>query len=222
MILADEINRTPPKTQAALLEAMQEHQVTAAGVEPSRSRNRSSCSRLRTRSRWRAPTRCPKRNSTVSCSTSSSTTSNEDDEVRVVSQTTGASGEKIEALFAGSELRRVPRRGAARSGRGGSGPLRSPARGGFPARPTIGNQRLHQRLRELGSRASRRAVPDPGREDARAARRPRPCDDRRCPQPRRARSCAIASSPNYRAEAEGIGVPEIIDHLLDNVPTTLG
>jgi MoxR-like ATPase len=32
MILADEINRTPPKTQAALLEAMQEHHVTAAGV----------------------------------------------------------------------------------------------------------------------------------------------------------------------------------------------
>ena len=32
MMLADEINRTPPKTQAALLEAMQEHQVTAAGV----------------------------------------------------------------------------------------------------------------------------------------------------------------------------------------------
>ena len=31
IILADEINRTPPKTQAALLEAMQEHQVTAAG-----------------------------------------------------------------------------------------------------------------------------------------------------------------------------------------------
>ena len=33
VILADEINRTPPKTQAALLEAMQEHQVTAAGVQ---------------------------------------------------------------------------------------------------------------------------------------------------------------------------------------------
>jgi len=31
VVLADEINRTPPKTQAALLEAMQEHQVTAAG-----------------------------------------------------------------------------------------------------------------------------------------------------------------------------------------------
>jgi MoxR-like ATPase len=32
IILADEINRTPPKTQAALLEAMQEHRVTAANV----------------------------------------------------------------------------------------------------------------------------------------------------------------------------------------------
>jgi MoxR-like ATPase len=31
IVLADEINRTPPKTQAALLESMQEHHVTAAG-----------------------------------------------------------------------------------------------------------------------------------------------------------------------------------------------
>lgn len=33
IVLADEINRTPPKTQAALLEAMQEHNVTASGQE---------------------------------------------------------------------------------------------------------------------------------------------------------------------------------------------
>ncbi len=32
IVLADEINRTPPKTQAALLQAMQEHEVTAAGT----------------------------------------------------------------------------------------------------------------------------------------------------------------------------------------------
>ena len=31
LLLADEINRTPPKTQAALLQAMQEHRVTAGG-----------------------------------------------------------------------------------------------------------------------------------------------------------------------------------------------
>jgi MoxR-like ATPase len=33
VILADEVNRTPPKTQAALLEAMQEHQVTVGGTK---------------------------------------------------------------------------------------------------------------------------------------------------------------------------------------------
>jgi len=33
VILADEINRTPPKTQAALLEAMQEYQITAGGQQ---------------------------------------------------------------------------------------------------------------------------------------------------------------------------------------------
>jgi len=32
VVLADEVNRTPPKTQAALLQAMQEHEVTVAGV----------------------------------------------------------------------------------------------------------------------------------------------------------------------------------------------
>lgn len=32
IILADEINRTPPKTQSALLEAMQEREITAAGA----------------------------------------------------------------------------------------------------------------------------------------------------------------------------------------------
>src|ERR671930_1217626 len=32
LLLADEINRAPPKTQAALLEAMQEHQVTSEGL----------------------------------------------------------------------------------------------------------------------------------------------------------------------------------------------
>jgi MoxR-like ATPase len=68
VLLADEINRTPPKTQAALLEAMQEYQVTAAGTrypleEP------FFVLATQNRSRWRAPTRCPRRSSTGSCST---------------------------------------------------------------------------------------------------------------------------------------------------------
>jgi MoxR-like ATPase len=45
LVLADEINRTPPKTQAALLEAMEERQVTVEGEAyplPSPFRRRSS------------------------------------------------------------------------------------------------------------------------------------------------------------------------------------
>ena len=64
IILADEINRTPPKTQAALLEAMQEYHVTAAGpdlsarppvlrardAEPDRARRHLSAARSAARS----------------------------------------------------------------------------------------------------------------------------------------------------------------------------
>ena len=44
IILADEINRTPPKTQSALLEAMQEQEITASGLceRKRESLNRSS------------------------------------------------------------------------------------------------------------------------------------------------------------------------------------
>ena len=51
VVLADEINRATPRTQSALLEAMQERQVTLDGVAPT-CRARSSCSRRRTRSSW--------------------------------------------------------------------------------------------------------------------------------------------------------------------------
>jgi len=69
VVLADEINRTPPKTQAALLEAMQEHRVTVQGRR-TRWRSRSTSSRRRTRSSWRARTHCRRRSSTGSCSRS--------------------------------------------------------------------------------------------------------------------------------------------------------
>ena len=73
VVLADEINRTPPKTQAALLEAMQEHQVTAAGV---RYPLEEPFFVLATQNpiEMEGPTPCPRPSSTGSCSTSSSTT----------------------------------------------------------------------------------------------------------------------------------------------------
>ncbi len=42
LLLADEINRTPPKTQAALLEAMEERQVSVEGDDPPLCPTRSS------------------------------------------------------------------------------------------------------------------------------------------------------------------------------------
>ena len=69
IVMADEINRTPPKTQAALLEVMQEKQVTLGG-KTNRCRSRSTC--WPPRSAWsrRAPTRCPRPSRTASCSRS--------------------------------------------------------------------------------------------------------------------------------------------------------
>ena len=65
-LLADEINRAPAKVQSALLEVMQEQQVTIGGttypVPPPVPRRW----RRRTRSSPRAPTRCPRRRSIAS------------------------------------------------------------------------------------------------------------------------------------------------------------
>ena len=72
LLLADEINRAPAKVQSALLEVMQERQVTIGHEIASGARTRSWCSRHRTRSRPRAPTPCPRPRSTGSCSRSSS------------------------------------------------------------------------------------------------------------------------------------------------------
>ena len=68
IVLADEINRATPKTQSALLEGH------AGGGGHRGRRRRGRCRRpssswpRRTRSRWRAPTRCPRPSSTASCS----------------------------------------------------------------------------------------------------------------------------------------------------------
>ena len=66
IVLADEINRASPKTQSALLEAMEERQVTRRRRQPHAARARSWSSPRRTRSSTRAPTPCPRASSTAS------------------------------------------------------------------------------------------------------------------------------------------------------------
>jgi MoxR-like ATPase len=66
VLLADEINRAPPRTQSALLEAMAEHQVTIDG-EPIALPDPFFVIATQNPVTWPAPTRCPIRSSTASC-----------------------------------------------------------------------------------------------------------------------------------------------------------
>src|SRR4026207_1248438 len=105
MILADEINRTPPKTQAALLEAMQEHQVTVAGerhVLPEPFFVLATQNPIEMEGTYPLPEAQLDRfmfNVVVDYLP-------EDDEVRVVARTTANQPVAIEALFTGEDVMR--------------------------------------------------------------------------------------------------------------------
>ena len=105
MILADEINRTPPKTQAALLEAMQEHQVTAAGTRHVLSEPffvLATQNPIEMEGTYPLPEAQLDRfmfNVVIDYLP-------EDDEVAVVQQTTGAKGEPITPIFHGEDVQR--------------------------------------------------------------------------------------------------------------------
>ncbi len=114
MILADEINRTPPKTQAALLEAMQEKQVTVAGTSLQLEKPffvLATQNPIEMEGTYPLPEAQLDRfmfNVVIDYLS-------EDDEVSVVQQTTGAGAEPVNKLFTGEDLmkchevvRRVP------------------------------------------------------------------------------------------------------------------
>lgn len=103
IILADEINRTPPKTQAALLEAMQERQVTAAGIRYDLPRPffvLATQNPVEMEGTYPLPEAQLDRfmfNVII-------TYLPEDDEVRVVQQTTSRKPEPINSLFSGEDV----------------------------------------------------------------------------------------------------------------------
>jgi MoxR-like ATPase len=105
MILADEINRTPPKTQAALLEAMQEHQVTASGRRyalPEPFFVLATQNPIEMEGTYPLPEAQLDRfmfNVVIDYLP-------EDDEVQVVQRTTAASGETIEPILSGEDVMR--------------------------------------------------------------------------------------------------------------------
>ena len=127
LLLADEINRTPPKTQAALLEAMEERQVSVEGDHARRCPIRSSSSPRRTRSSTRAPTRCPRRSSTASCSSS---------HVGYPTRRAGTGGARPPRRRPRSPRRRAPR-ACARSPAPPTSPRRGPQVDGVRVEPPV-------------------------------------------------------------------------------------
>ncbi len=105
VLLADEINRTPPKTQAALLEAMQEHQVTAAGV---RYPLEEPFFVLATQNPIEMEGTYPLPEAQLDRFMFNVVIDYlpEDEEVAVVTQTTSIQPEAIEPLFTGEDVRR--------------------------------------------------------------------------------------------------------------------
>ncbi len=103
LVLADEINRTPPKTQAALLEAMQEHQVTAAGV---RHVLAEPFFVLATQNPIEMEGTYPLPEAQLDRFMFNVVMDYlpEDEEVQVVTQTTGSKPAAIEALFSGEDV----------------------------------------------------------------------------------------------------------------------
>src|SRR5438876_6911948 len=103
ILLADEINRTPPKTQAALLEAMQEYHVTAAGRTYPLERPffvLATQNPIELEGTYPLPEAQLDRfmfNVVVSYLS-------EDDEVRVVTQTTGAGAPKPSRVLSGADV----------------------------------------------------------------------------------------------------------------------
>ena len=103
IILADEINRTPPKTQAALLEAMQEYHVTAAGRTYPLDRPffvLATQNPIELEGTYPLPEAQLDRfmfNVVIQYL-------NEDDEVTVVTQTTGGDGPKPQRVLSGPDI----------------------------------------------------------------------------------------------------------------------
>jgi MoxR-like ATPase len=214
VLLADEINRTPPKTQSALLEAMQEHQVTAAGRRYPLDQPffvLATQNPIEMEGTYPLPEAQLDRfmfNVMIDYLS-------EDDETRVVTQTTSERPAPIQALFNGQTLlefhevvRRVPiaedvARYAVR--------LAAASRPGQPGTPDFINEyvswgaglRAGQFL-VLGGKAQ--ALLD-GRtfvstRDLQAIAKP---------------VLRHRILPNYRAEAKGVSVDSLIDRLLEVV-----
>jgi MoxR-like ATPase len=217
VILADEINRTPPKTQAALLEAMQEHQVTAAGA---RYVLEEPFFVLATQNPIEMEGTYPLPEAQLDRFMFNVVVDYlpEDDEVAVVTQTTSRHSAEVEAIFTGEDVlrfhdmvRRVP---CAREVVRYAVRLAAASRPGQPGSPDFVNQwvswgaglRAGQYL-VLGAkaRALLQGRAHVSHEDIRALAHP---------------TLRHRILVGYKADAEGVSVDDVVDRLLKHVSPT--
>ncbi|MBE2285944.1 MAG: MoxR family ATPase [Prosthecobacter sp.] len=214
MILADEINRTPPKTQASLLEAMQEHQVTVNGKTlhlPEPFFVLATQNPIEQEGTYPLPEAQLDRfmlNIVIDYLS-------EDDEVAVVTRTTAGKGEPVQRLFSGEQLlafqqvvRKVPiaddiARYAVR--------LSAASRPSREGVPDFINQWVSW---GAGTRASQNLVLGAKTRALLAGRAHVTHDDIRALALPVLRHRILV---NYKAEAEGVTVEKVIGKLLETV-----
>ena len=215
LILADEINRTPPKTQSALLEAMQEHQVTAAGT---RYPLAEPFFVLATKNPVEMEGTYPLPEAQLDRFMFDIRIDylSEDDEVAVVTRTTSTRPEPIQALFTGEDLlafqeivRRTPIAGetaryAVR--------LAAASRPNRPGSPDFINEWVNW---GAGLRAAQCLVIGGKARALLAGRTHVTPDDIRALAHAVLRHRVLV---NFRAEADGITPDAIVDRLLKYVP----
>lgn len=214
VLLADEINRTPPKTQSALLEAMQEHQVTAAG-EVRRLEEPFFVLATQNPIEMEGTYPLPEAQLDRFMFNVLIDYLPEDDEVAVVQQTTSRRREKVQSLFAGkvvSELNQVVQRVPI-----AEEVVRYAVRLAAASRP--GQSGTPDFINELvswgaGLRAGQNLVLG-GKARALLAGRPyvSTADIQALARP----VLRHRILPNYRAEAEGVTTETLIERLLQHV-----
>jgi MoxR-like ATPase len=216
VILADEINRTPPKTQAALLEAMQEHQVTVAGV---RYPLEEPFFVLATQNPIEMEGTYPLPEAQLDRFMFNVLIDYlpENDEVEVVKQTTSRRPAPIEPLFTGDDVRRfhevVQRVPIAEDVIRYAVRLAAASRPGQPNSPQFVNDWVSW---GAGTRAGQYVVLGAKARALLTGRNHATLEDVRALIHPVLRHRVLVG---YRAEAEGISVEQVIDKLLEAVPT---
>ncbi len=218
VLLADEINRTPPKTQAALLEAMQEQQVTAGGKRyalPQPFFVLATQNPIEMEGTYPLPEAQLDRfmfNVYVDYLP-------EDDEVTVVTQTTSRNAEPVKALLTGEDVlrihevvRRVP---VAEELVRYAVQLAAASRPGQPNSADFVNQWVSW---GAGLRAGQYLVLGAKARTLLSGRVHVTLKDiQQLAHPVLRHRILVG----YRAEAEGVSVDQVIDELLDRVPAPL-